>query len=283
MNSSIRCVFVLAVLAFSPMSIAAQVISQPTPVPLVTADSESWYLRGDPITYAGNTYYPAGAQVSFNSNEMVRSGFHLGVPLYTRTTDEPYSVIYVPLARGFVQPYMRPRFGEMAGTAGTAPPAGAAAAYSPGGYTVPMHQAAGPPTLVAGAPSDDRGEPRRVLPAVPATETRPLAAPSAVTGESPAPAGTGGATAAALVQTHTRIGPPPKGINAVFVRFRERSWYGEGQPVPLDRSRMKQVGELGGFPVFVDREAPDERIYVATTKGGSTVAPYAAERRQEER
>ena len=35
----------------------------------------------------------------FNGNEMVRSGFYRGVPIYTRTTEEPYSKVFVPLVR----------------------------------------------------------------------------------------------------------------------------------------------------------------------------------------
>ena len=107
---------VVAVSAANPA--AAQSVLRPTPQPIVTAENEPWYLSGEPITYAGNLYYPAGAQVFFNPNEMVRSGFHMGVPLYTRTTIEPFSVVYVPLAGGRMQPYERPRAGELAGTSG---------------------------------------------------------------------------------------------------------------------------------------------------------------------
>ena len=75
----------------------AQVVIQPTPNPTVTAENESWYLNGEPIAHAGNLYYPAGPLVYFNPNEMVRSGFYQGIPLYSRTTIEPYSMVYVPV------------------------------------------------------------------------------------------------------------------------------------------------------------------------------------------
>jgi hypothetical protein len=253
----------------------AQVISQPTPAPLVTADMESWYLNGEPITYAGYTYYPAGAQVSFNSNEMARSGSHLGVPLYVRSTDEPYSLIYVPLARGFMQPYMRPRTGDAMQTAGTTAPAGAAAAFSPLGGTMPMSQAGGPPTMVAGPQADAYGQPRAPIPAI-STPTAPgsVATGGAVAAQPP-PVGEAGPQAAPAGPTHTRIGPRPQGINAVFIEFRDRRWYGEGQPVPLDRSRMIEVGELRGFPVYADRDEPEKRIYISTIIGSSIVAPYS--------
>ena len=59
------------------------------------------------IQFAGDLYYPAGAAVFFDGNTMVRSGHYNGVPLYTDTTLEPYSVVYVPLERGLMQPYER--------------------------------------------------------------------------------------------------------------------------------------------------------------------------------
>ena len=275
MKSSTRFLAALALALIVGANASAQVISQPTPAPVVTADSEMWYLNGEPVTFAGNTYYPAGAQVSFNSNEMIRSGFHLGVPLYTRTTEEPYSVVYVPLARGFMRPYQRLRTGDVAGTVGTAPPSGAAAAYSPNGGTVPSPQAIGPPTMVAGAPSDDIGQPRAPIPAIAQPTIPASVGTSGYATAVPLPVGAAGRRAVPPAPTHTRIGPRPQGINAVFVQFRDRRWYGEGPAVPLDRSRMLEIGEHGGFPVFVDREEPEKRIYIATAIGGSLVAPYS--------
>ena len=63
------------------------------------AETEQWYQSGEPLLYAGNYYYPAGAQVHFNGNEMVRTGFYRGVPLYSRTTIEPFSIVFVPASR----------------------------------------------------------------------------------------------------------------------------------------------------------------------------------------
>jgi hypothetical protein len=273
-------VLVLALLLgiFSSGS-SAQVITQPTPVPLVTADSEAWYLAGEPIVYSGYLYYPAGAQVSFNPNEMVRSSSHFGVPLYVRGTDEPFSVVYVPLARGFVQPYMRRRAGDIAGTVGTAPPSGSAAMYSQPGAVFPA-QAAGAPSLTAGAPADAVGQPRAPLPPVAARgEAVPMAstpAPSATAPPSRAVGNSGrAAQATSEVPTHTRIGPRPLGLNAIFIDYRDRRWFSEGPAVEIDRARMTEVGDYHGFPVFADRDVPDERIYVVTSLGGSLVAPYA--------
>ena len=270
MNNAVRPLAVAVFLAFSAIGASAQVITQPTPVPLVTADTETWYLNGEPITYSGNLYYPAGAQISFNSNEMVRSGSHFGVPLFVRTTDEPFSVIYVPLARGFVQPYMRPRMGDVGGTSGTAPMAGVAATYSQTAGTPQMFQAAGPPTLVAGPAADYAGLPRMPIPAIAPRSTPPGIG---TTGAQPATA-VGEDVSAAAVPRHTRIGPPPQGINAIFVTFRDRRWYNEGPAIDLDRARMVEIGDYRGFAVFADRDTPEQRIYITSAIGGSLVSPY---------
>ena len=77
--------------------VTAQINIRPTPAPAITAENEGWYQRGEPIVFAGNLYYRAGAAIHFNPDEMVRSGAFEGVPLYTRTTIEPYSVVFVPI------------------------------------------------------------------------------------------------------------------------------------------------------------------------------------------
>src|SRR5581483_11482782 len=105
---------VLALLVAVPAT--AQVQTRPTDPPLVTAANESWYLNGEPIQFAGELYYRAGAAVFFNGNTMVRSGHYNGVPLYTDTTVEPFSIVLVPIGRGLMQPYEKPRRGDLAGT-----------------------------------------------------------------------------------------------------------------------------------------------------------------------
>src|SRR4051812_14299630 len=115
-----RLVFVLAVSIAAPA--AAQIQSRPTDAPIVTADNDAWYLRGEPVQFDGDVYYSAGPAVFFNGNTMVRSGHFNGVPLYTDTTVEPYSIVYVPLSRGLMQPYELPRRGALAGTTGSRAP-----------------------------------------------------------------------------------------------------------------------------------------------------------------
>ena len=100
MNGRARA-FILAAITAAVLQTAggqAQVASQPTPEPIATADNTPWYLGGEPIMFAGNVYYLAGPQIFFNRYEMIRSGYYEGIPLYTRTTIEPFSVVYVPVA-----------------------------------------------------------------------------------------------------------------------------------------------------------------------------------------
>ena len=83
MNGSARLVICCAIVVCSGRSALAQSTLQPAAPPLVTAETQQWYQNGEPLMYAGNVYYPAGAQVHFNGNEMVRTGFYQGVPLYS--------------------------------------------------------------------------------------------------------------------------------------------------------------------------------------------------------
>jgi hypothetical protein len=249
-----------AVLVASP---AAQSMVQ-TSSPTVTADYERWYLNGEPITYAGNFYFPAGAQIYFNASEMIRSGFYMGVPLYTRTTLEPYSVVFVPLAGGRMQPYERPRSGELTGTTGSIP----TTLPSPA-QTVP------PPGLApqaAGPPSQTTQVLAMQLP-------RPLVADSAEQQpriEPPVeePSTTVGTTGRApRMPMHTRIGGQPQGTNSMFVEYGGRRWYPLGPPRPIDASRLTRVGDFHGFDVWGNGVDPSI-IFIPSTRGSSLGVAY---------
>jgi len=116
-NLLITC---LIALAASPA--AAQMFSRPTDAPTVSAVGQSWYELREPILYAGEAYYPAGATVFFNANQMVRTGHYNGVPVYADATRDPYSVVYVPIGGGQLKPYERLRRGALAGSTGTTLP-----------------------------------------------------------------------------------------------------------------------------------------------------------------
>lgn len=254
-------VFLLVLTAFAASNIpSAQVVMQPTPSPTVTAENEQWYLKGEPIAYAGNLYYPSGAQIFFSPNEMVRSGFYQGIPLYARTTIEPYSIVYVPLAGGRMQPYERPRSGEIAGTAGSTP------------TTLPTPAMTVPP---AGAASQAAGPPSETVRVVPVfVPSRPeVEGTSGTPSEAPAAVSTGGRTSTTVRPTHSQIGGRPQGTNTIFIEFDGVRWYPAGPAEVIDAARLIRVGDYFGFAVWA---ADDSRavIYVPVTRGGTLAVPY---------
>src|SRR3954466_4509855 len=108
-----RSLLTLLVVLAGATAVFGQVQSRPTDAPLVTAEHEPWYVHGDPVQFAGNTYFRAGATTFFDGNRMVRTGSFNGVPLYADTTVEPYSLVFVPIGRGLMQPFERPRSGDL--------------------------------------------------------------------------------------------------------------------------------------------------------------------------
>jgi hypothetical protein len=120
MRCAVRTLIVLVV-AIAAAPAGGQTLT-PTPAPTITAENEPWFLARAPLMIGGILYVPAGPQVHFNRDEMVRTGFYGAVPVYVQTTIEPGSVIFVPLSGGLMQPYQRRRSGELAGTEGSIPP-----------------------------------------------------------------------------------------------------------------------------------------------------------------
>ena len=132
---------VLLLLMAAPVT--AQVQTRATDPPSVTAVNESWFQLGEPLQLGGELYFRAGATVFFGGNRMARIGHYNGIPLYADTTVEPYSVVLVPVTRGLLQPYERPRRGDLAGTTGSGAPAFPV-------YPVPQSM---PPTAAAAPPT----------------------------------------------------------------------------------------------------------------------------------
>jgi hypothetical protein len=260
----LRHVAVLALIALptaaAPRAAPVQISLSPTPAPTAIADNEPWFQAREPILFGGTWYFPAGARVYFNRNEMVPTGIYGTVMLYVRTTLEPNSVIFVPLSGGQMQPYERRRAGDLAGTVGSTTPSfpveSTAAAASAG--TAGMAAAGGPPTSVGS----------RV----------PAMASSLGTGAEPAPQPTSGT----VVPTPTRTpaarsrllsAARPEGLNGIFVTFRGERWFSSGRAIELDTSRLQRVGEIGEADVYRD---PNNAavIYVAAS-GGGLLAPFA--------
>ena len=265
MRSMTQTGVLLLVAIFTAAPSDAQVISETCRPPALTAESERWFVAGDPITYSGMVFYPSGAQIHFNANEMVRIGSYQGTPVYMRTTIEPYSVVFIPVKGAMMQPYERRRDGELAGTAGSAAPT-LPTASAPDDGIERSSQAAAPPTLVGR------------MPVVPDRST-PVGTAGSPGDVPPVPVASGGEVP--RFPLHTRIGPPPKGINAIFMDFDGRRWYSAGLAVPLEPERMTRIGEHRGFAIFADRASPATRIYIQVIAGGSLVAPYSLNRIQE--
>jgi hypothetical protein len=255
---SLVAVFLLCIAA-APA--AAQVISRPTDPPIVTAENDSWYRLREPVQFAGDFYYPAGATVFFDGNRMARTGHYNGVPLYADTTIEPYSIVFVPVGRGMMQPYERVRSGDLAGTSGSRP------SSFPAQRAPVRREAAGSASSPTMAP-------------------QPAGAISAFTSE-PGAVGTSGVAgrvdARTIVGTAGSIATPDAGAPLVSVRraesndgiwldFMGEKWVSAGAAVPLQASAFVRVGERAGYPVYARQGLDEDVIYLPTRAG--LLAPY---------
>ena len=243
---------------------AAQVVMRPTPAPIVTAQNEDWYLAGEAITHAGIIYHPTGPNVYFDSHQMVRSGHYRGIPLYSLTTIEPYSRVYVPIGGGLMRPYERLRTGDLAGTTGSTLPA-----------------------LPVVGPYDTRPE-DELLGGIVRAPAPPVAAEPAFGTAYQTPVGGQAAPGEPVATTGREIAPyplgplvsarKPEGLDGMFIEFRDRRWFSSGSAVELDSTRFTRIGEYHGFPVY-RRTSDSETVYVTVSRGASDlVAPYSIRR-----
>jgi hypothetical protein len=233
---------------------SAQSSLQSTPAPTVTAENEAWYLSGGPVAYGGSIYYPAGAAIHFVRDEMVATGTFGKIPVYVRTTREPGSVIYVPIAGGVMRPYERRRTGDLAGTSGSSAPS--FVVDLPSEAAAPTPPAATPPTAGTASPVGSS-----------TIQPVPSLAP-------PAPATVG--TSGRVVPARTRVQTVqrPVGINAVFIQFQGARWYAAGPAVEFSADRYTRIGEHRGFNVYEDKGKPGT-IYLSLLNGGAgLIAPY---------
>ena len=259
-----RICLVLLVACAAPA--AAQISSRPTDPPPVTAAGESWYQLREPLQFAGELYYPAGAAQFFNGNTMVRTGHYNGVPIYADTTVEPFSIVLVPISRGLLQPYERRRSGDLAGTTGSRAPSfpvqmTATAASMPAAAVAPTGLPVPPGALGVFTP-----DPARDLSA-------PQVAAAPVVPAARDAVGTSGIAPAPMPRTTGIVSlRRPEGNDGVWVRYAGARYVSGGAPVSFDRRAFTYVGELGAFPVFA-RPGQPEVIYLPTSRAG-VVAPY---------
>lgn len=251
--------------------LSAQVNWRPTPAPIVTANEETWFLSGEPITVEGSFYYPAGPQVFFDANRMVRSGSYRGVPLYADTTLEPYMKVFVPLSGGLMQPYERRRAGDLAGSTGSeAPsfPVSTAAEAAPA-EPAPIEsvQAPAPPML---GETSDRAQARAMTDAAEATRRAGQRSQTIRGREVPVSSAGRIPPQRDLVQ----LGVKPLGLNEVYVEYEGARWRSAGRAIALSSDRFVQVGTYHDFPVYAeknDAQAP-RTIYLPSRSG--LIAPY---------
>jgi hypothetical protein len=230
-----------------PCAAGAQSNLQPAPAPVVTAETTSWYRSGEPIEWNSARYYPAGVIQFFNGNQMVRSGTFRGIPLYVDAGLEPNSIVFVPLSGGRMQPYERPRTGELAGTTGSRMP-----------------------SLPPGA--GEEATPVQLAALLAADSQRPSTLLGAGAIPQPIAVGTSGRTLAAPARPETTL-QPPTGLNAIWIRFDGRRWISAGKAIDYDAPTLTQIGTYRGWSVYI-RNGDRSIIYIPATPG--RLAAYKA-------
>lgn len=234
----------------------AQATWQPTAPPLVTAENTTWFQSGEPILWNGDYYYPAGALQGFNQYQMVRSGSFRGIPLYTDATLEPYSIVFVPLSGGRMQPYERRRAGDLAGTSGSRAPSLPTDIGIEGGNRAAVVQALAPPTF---ARAYDVAPGEEAPPGPIGTSGRTAAAPAAV-----ATSGRSATVPAGPVTTAI----PPTGANTMWVNFDGQRWYAAGRSIAYNASTLREIGSYHGWTVYSHAtDDPGRTIYIPATAG----------------
>jgi hypothetical protein len=223
---------------------------------VVTAEQERWYLDGEPISYDGALYYPAGPQVFFNPYEMVRSGSYRGIPLYARTTIEPYSVVFVPVARGLLQPYERRRRDELAGTTGSSAP------------SFPVQR-----------DLEVTGDFIAQAPAAPLIgdlfyDPEPFDGRVVMRGDYASSLGTNPAPRRTVLQP-LRTALRPVGLNAFYIDYNGARWFNSGPATLIDTASLTRAGDYHGFAVYTSGERGQDTILVPVGETAeSMMTPY---------
>jgi hypothetical protein len=253
--------FVLSVAVLLPTVGTAQVFVLPNQYPTVTAATEAWQHRGDPVFHAGAYYFPTGPNVFFDGYVMARTGIFEGVPLYEDATLSPFTIVYVPIGGNALRPYERLREGELAGTVGSRPP------------SFPIRRAGddffdplAPPITRSVTPADGIV----FVPVIPQASRSIEASGVRVVPAALTPAATASASNLPPAAAERRAGPS---ILQVWVPYEGARWVSAGAAVPYVADNFVQVGEYRGFPVYRTRTGSQDEIYIASVAGGP-VAPY---------
>src|SRR5262245_61204029 len=110
---------VLSMAVLFPTLGNAQVNPFRTPPPEASAAEASWQTSSEPIFFQGVVYYPTREYRMFDGQVMAQVGVYDGVPIYSDTTLEPWSIIYFSVGRERMRAYERARDRELAGTSGS--------------------------------------------------------------------------------------------------------------------------------------------------------------------
>lgn len=216
----------------------AQVYQFATPPPQVNASAAWWQIESVAIQFNGVVYVPTGLVRPFDGNVMTQIGAFDQVPVYADATLEPFSILYVPVARG-MRAYERERNGDLSGTTGSQAPA------------MPVQPVSAPTPRQAAS----------------------LPPPSAVaTSGTPTPVVTN--VTRTPVRTRVETIPQPRTSDGVWILYDGARWYSDGEAVPYTPERFARIGSYHGFPVYRDRNRDAHAIWVAVVQDGP-VAPYA--------
>lgn len=236
--------FVLSVAVLFPKTGNAQAFQFRTPPPDVSAAAAGWQINSEPVVVGGLTYHPTRGFRLFDGQVMAQTGLYGNVPVYSDTTVEPYSELYVPVGNGRMRVYERRRERELAGTTGSRVPSFPVESPS---VPAPRERTVGTAGAVGTA----------------GTTVPRVASESAVLPEW-APRRTSILTAA------PRINAP----NGVWLEFSGARWYSNGPAASFSPDRFEPVGEYHGFPVYRDKTTGTGDIWVSVVRDGP-LAPYA--------
>lgn len=235
---------VLLVAVLLPKIGNAQVFQFRTPPPDVSAAAAQWQVNGEPIVVGGLTYYPTRGFRLFDGQVMAQTGMFESVPVYSDTTIEPYSELYVPIGSGRMRVYERRRERELAGTTGSHLPT-----FPVDSPTVPA-----PRERLVGTPG--------AVGTAGTSVSRPVS-DAAVRPDRARPQRTSIITA---------VGPAG-GANGLWLEFNGARWYSNGPAASFSPERFEPVGEYRGFPVYRDKAGTSDDIWVSVVKDGP-LAPY---------
>jgi hypothetical protein len=186
----------------------------------------------------------------FDGQVMAQAGMFEHVPVYTDTTIEPYTELYVPLGRWRMRVYERRRDSELAVTTGRHLP------------TFPVESPSVQPT--------DR----------PVFSTDEMRSREAVgTGGSFRPRLASDAASTVVPQRMsekkrsiaTRI--PHSATDGIWLEFNGSRCHSSGPAVSFSPDRFEPMGEYRGFPVYRDTPGGNDEIWVSVVKDGP-LAPY---------